>query len=224
LRWVASTDDDGVARYRVYRDGVLLGTVTTASYRDTAVNTGSTYRYHVVAQDLAGNLSGASTSVAGSPSSASGVLVFAPTGDTFVRSDTPSTNYGASTVLEVDNSPVQHILLRFSVAGVGTRRVLSAKVRLHVIDPSTHGGNFHSAPGSWSEGTVTWSNAPVASTFLGSIGSVAPNNWYEVDVTPAVTGDGEVSLRASSPVTDGADYASKEGNAGLAPQLVVAVG
>ena len=46
-------------------------------------------------------------------------------------------------------------------------------------------------------------------------------NWYEIDVTSAVTGDGLVSIRASSSSTNGTDYNSKEGAAGFAPQLVV---
>ena len=49
-------------------------------------------------------------------------------------------------------------------------------------------------------------------------------NWYEVDVTPLVTGDGAVTLRATSTSSDGADYTSKEGTIGFAPQLVVTLG
>jgi hypothetical protein len=40
----------------------------------------------------------------------------------------------------VDGSPVKHILLRFDVAGLGGRQVLSAKLRLYCSDPSSLGG------------------------------------------------------------------------------------
>src|SRR6185295_1236196 len=69
---------------------------------------------------------------------------------------------------------------------------------------------------------VTWNNAPPAdAAALGTLGSVTTGNWYEVDVTSAVTGDGRVSFEGISTSTNGADYSSKEGAAGLAPQLVV---
>ena len=58
---------------------------------------------------------------------------------------------------------------------------------------------------------------------LGTLGKVTASNWYEVDVTSLVTGDGTYSLMALSTSTDGAYYSSKEGTAGFAPQLVVTV-
>ena len=39
-----------------------------------------------------------------------------------------------------------------------------------------------------------------------------------------MTGDGVVSVRVTSPSSDGADYASKEGAAGSAPELVLTLG
>ena len=71
---------------------------------------------------------------------------------------------------------------------------------------------------------MTWNNAPVAdAAALASLGTVAAGSWYEVNVTPLVTGDGAVSLRVTSGSSNGADYSSKEGAAGFAPQLVVTV-
>ena len=76
---------------------------------------------------------------------------------------------------------------------------------------------------AWSEGSVTWSNAPPsASSPTATIGSVSTGTWISVDVTPFVTGDGVVSLRVSSTNSNGADYVSKEGAASNVPQLVVA--
>jgi chitodextrinase len=61
LAWNASTDAAGVAGYRVYRNGVLVATVTTLSWSDTRKTSASTY--YVVAYDAAGNVSLASNSV-----------------------------------------------------------------------------------------------------------------------------------------------------------------
>ncbi|MGZ4437744.1 MAG: fibronectin type III domain-containing protein [Nocardioidaceae bacterium] len=61
LSWTPSTDDVGVTRYRIFRDGALLDTISAASsYSDTTVTPGSTHSYQVRALDDAGNVSGAS--------------------------------------------------------------------------------------------------------------------------------------------------------------------
>jgi chitodextrinase len=63
LSWNASTDNVGVVRYRVLRDGAEIGTSTTRSYADTKVQPSATYSYQVRAEDAAGNVSGPSTAV-----------------------------------------------------------------------------------------------------------------------------------------------------------------
>jgi hypothetical protein len=81
------------------------------------------------------------------------------------------------------------------------------------------------SPGAWNEGTVTWTTAPAYdSTSIASLATVASGTWYEIDVTALVTGDGAVGVRVISGNSNGADYASKEGAAGFAPQLVVTLG
>jgi acid phosphatase type 7 len=55
--------------------------------------------------------------------SASTTLTFTPSADTHVRADRPKVNFGASTKLQVDNSPVFHTLLKFTVSGIGTEAV-----------------------------------------------------------------------------------------------------
>jgi chitodextrinase len=60
LNWSASTDNDAVAAYRVYRDGVLVASVTTTSYQELSLSPSTTYTYNVDARDAAGNVSGLS--------------------------------------------------------------------------------------------------------------------------------------------------------------------
>jgi Zn-dependent metalloprotease len=148
-------------------------------------------------------------------------LVFTPIEDAYIASGSPATNYGSATTLQVDNSPIKHFLLKFDVSGLNGKQVVSAKLRLYNVDPSSKGGDFYAvSDNTWQEETLTWNNAPVALTnLLASLGSVSANNWYEVDITSLITGDGTYSLRISSTSSDGADYSSKEG-ANL-PQLVI---
>lgn len=65
LRWAASTDNVGVTAYRVYRASTLIATVAgpTLTYTNSGLKTGTTYSYHLVAVDLAGNVSAASATV-----------------------------------------------------------------------------------------------------------------------------------------------------------------
>jgi len=63
LTWAASTDDFGVAGYRVFRDGTQIGDVAGTNFADTSVAAGTTYSYTVRAYDAAGNLSNPSSAV-----------------------------------------------------------------------------------------------------------------------------------------------------------------
>lgn len=63
LSWTASTDNDKVSGYTIFRDGVKLVTLTGTTYTDTTVSPNMTYVYTVQASDASGNLSGMSASV-----------------------------------------------------------------------------------------------------------------------------------------------------------------
>jgi hypothetical protein len=56
LAWTAATDNVGVARYNILRNGTAIGTATSTSYNDTTVAPSTTYSYTVTAQDAAGNV------------------------------------------------------------------------------------------------------------------------------------------------------------------------
>jgi chitodextrinase len=62
LAWGPSTDDVGVAGYRVYRNDALVATVTATGYTDRPPRR-VTATYYVVAFDAAGNVSARSNSV-----------------------------------------------------------------------------------------------------------------------------------------------------------------
>ena len=61
LSWSASSDDVGVARYRLFRNGSQVGTSATTSYGYTGLTCGTTYTLGVAAVDAAGNVSGTAT-------------------------------------------------------------------------------------------------------------------------------------------------------------------
>jgi len=57
LSWSASTDDVGVAGYRVYKAGVQIGDTASLAVDSTGLRPGITYQYTVKAYDAAGNVS-----------------------------------------------------------------------------------------------------------------------------------------------------------------------
>ncbi|MFD7977597.1 DNRLRE domain-containing protein [Streptomyces sp. NPDC059071] len=162
------------------------------------------------------------------PTAAAASTTFTATADTHVDSSLASTNYGASQQLGVDNSPVKQTLLKFDVSGV-TQAVTRATLRLHTDDvsgaESSSGGTFRAMSNtSWSETSVTYNNKPaIDGAVLGSLGSVARNAWYEVDVTSYVKGNGTFSIGVTSTSSNGADYDSRETGA-TGPQLVLETG
>jgi hypothetical protein len=172
-------------------------------------------------------LAAAAIVVTGATSASAATVTFKPVADTYVQSTAASTNYGTSSQIVVDNSPVRRMFLRFTVTGVSDT-VTSAKLRLRTISGnsgSNIGGTFKAMSSTtWSETGTTWNNQPnLDGATLGSIGSVTNDNWYEVDVTAAVAGNGTYSFGASSSSTDGAYYDSRESGAD-APQLVITTG
>jgi hypothetical protein len=159
------------------------------------------------------------------PPPAQTTLTLPVAADAYAFKSSPSSNFGVATALLVDGSPVARTFLKFDVAGIGAKSVVSAKLRLYAVDPSDAGGRLHRVSStSWGETTLTWLNAPAydAAT-IGSIGRVLINNWYEIDVKGQVNGDGTYSFALESTSTNGADYRSREGGAATAPRLVIVV-
>ncbi len=78
LSWTASTDDVGVAEYRIERcsgasctNFTQVATSATTSYANSGLTAGTTYRYRVRAADAVPNLSGYSTIAAATTAAAS---------------------------------------------------------------------------------------------------------------------------------------------------------
>ena len=222
LSWQPSTDDVALVGYDLYRDGVKLASAGwwATSYSDTSVSPSTTHTYAVVAFDSARNYSVASDRVTVTTPPG---FVLLPTDDATVRSDLPSNNYRASSTLQADYSPVKNFLLKFSISGVGSKTVISAQLRLFVVDPSPVGGTFYQVSNSWTESTVNWNNAPPigSSNPVAQLRVVSTGFWCGVDVTPIINGDETVSLRIDSSSSDAVYFSSKEGS--HPPQLVVTI-
>jgi len=71
LNWTAATDNVGVAGYRVYREGALVGSTSELGYVDVGLAASTTYQYEVRAYDTTVNVG---------PAAASSVTTTAPVG------------------------------------------------------------------------------------------------------------------------------------------------
>ncbi|MGH6793743.1 MAG: fibronectin type III domain-containing protein, partial [Methylocella sp.] len=63
LSWSASTDNVGVAGYKVYRNNAQIATTTGTSYSNSGLSASTTYSFAVAAYDAAGNTSAPSNTV-----------------------------------------------------------------------------------------------------------------------------------------------------------------
>ena len=138
---------------------------------------------------------------------------FPPTDDATVRAAEPDTSFGTTGVLEIDKTPLMVSYLKFEVTGT-SGEISSATVNLFNADTSVEGGAISLVPSSsWDESTVTWNSRPATSTdpALDTLGAVAVDTWYALDVTSAVTGDGTYTFVIQPTHTNGADYDAKEG-------------
>jgi acetylxylan esterase len=72
LSWSASTDNVGVAGYRVFRNGVQVGTAAGTTFTDSGLTASTQYTYKVAAFDAAGNVSAQSAGVTATTSAGGG--------------------------------------------------------------------------------------------------------------------------------------------------------
>src|SRR5262249_32544591 len=70
LSWSPSTDNVAVANYRLYRNSVVVATLTSTTFQDTGLSPATTYTYRADAADTSGNASVLSAAAAGSTRSA----------------------------------------------------------------------------------------------------------------------------------------------------------
>jgi PKD repeat protein len=145
------------------------------------------------------------------------ITTYTAAADAKTSSANPGVNYGSTPDLRVRGGTWQSFL-RFDVAGLA-KPVVRATLRLYVDDPSDEGGAVSVVSSAWSEGTITWSTAPPLGATLANLGAVAQGAWVELDVTPAVTGNGSVAFGLGKTSTDSVYYASRE--SAHPPQLVV---
>ena len=199
LAWNASTDNVGVSRYNISRNGAPIGTATSTSFVDGTVIAGTTYSYTVTAQDGAGNVSlpsntatatasgartitvdklvtahqgtnAATVSVSGLTTTGSNQLILA-----FISSDGPSSG-GSASIRSVSGAGLSWTLRQRTNAQAGTAEIWQA-VAPSPLTNATITATQNS--GSWQSAmtVVAFNNADTAqgATAGGSAATGAPS-------------------------------------------------
>jgi len=149
-----------------------------------------------------------------------------PTADAHVEARNPSQNYATDSTLEVDGSPVKIVYMKFDLASLAGKSVVSAILRFRVC---TWGGCKSSSTQvvkqvdntSWSETGITYNNRPPVSTTINIFNGGSYGEWKEIDILSYVNSRvGQLmSVGVDSTGSDGLDFYSKE--ASDKPELVV---
>ena len=168
----------------------------------------------IVAAAVAGTLLG------GAPPALAAVSTLTPAADSYVQADQATSNFGPSTELHADASPVTNAYLRFTVTGLSgapTKATLRIFTRSAGTTPVRA---FPVADSSWTETGITYANAPVpGTTALGSSAALTAGSYVTVDVTAGVPGNGTFSFLVNTGSTAARILDSREG--ANPPQLVL---
>src|SRR5580700_7006402 len=143
-----------------------------------------------------------------------------PSQDSYTNTADPTTNYGASKLLDVESSQTTYIQFDLSAipAGYTGSNITKASLKLYV-NTVPKGGNFNVdyVNGTWMESTITASLAPALGTTIQAsvpLTTADKNQYIIVDITAAVqawlngTANDGIALVGNSPVN--ATFDSKE--------------
>jgi hypothetical protein len=124
-----------------------------------------------------------------------GSTIVNPTADAYVDQSKPSTNYGTRNQLRVDGSPFVYSYLRFVVTGLDGGAISSVTLQIYTNSSSSTGVAVYLEPDqTWSESGITYNNAPGFGALVGQSGRFNGHTWISIDVSSAVTGEGEIDF------------------------------
>ena len=150
-------------------------------------------------------------------------LTFTPAVDAYVDASSAGTNYGGSTALRVDASPVVKSYLRFTVAGLGGQPISQARLLIYATSSSSQGLVAQSvADNTWGEMTLNSTNAPALGITLASSAAVSTGSWVTLDVTSYVNKEGTFSFGVTTPGSTAIGLSSRESGAN-SPKLIVSI-
>ncbi|WP_236782970.1 CBM96 family carbohydrate-binding protein [Arthrobacter sp. QXT-31] len=182
-------------------------------------------------KDAAGNALAADrtwtfTTAAAAGGGTSETVTLSATADSYVSSGATGTNFGTSTTLGVDGSPVEASYFKFDLSAYAGRTLENATLQLRSAGSGSTGTQNVKvvASDTWTETAITYANRPAMGTSIGRLGPTTTNTNYSVPLTlSGLTGElgQQLSLGMDSTSGDGLDLNSKEAGTTAAPKLVL---
>jgi len=108
--------------------------------------------------------------------------------DAYVAGDLPSNNFGTTTDLQSDTSPVRESYMKFNLQSLANLPISQATLRMFVSSGSPEVQSIKQvADNTWTESAITYSNRPPKGATVTTFTHGSTTNvWREVTVTPAV--------------------------------------
>ena len=148
-------------------------------------------------------------------------VVLNPRADAYVSSASSGSNFGTSSVLNVDAKPKERTYLKFDIALPSGAVMTGATLRLYTTSASTGTGfRVHGvADTSWTETGITAGNAPALGSAIGDSGGWSTVGYKAVTIPVGSLRSGLTTLGASTTSKTAKSFQSRE--AANQPQLVV---
>ncbi|WP_156380273.1 CBM96 family carbohydrate-binding protein, partial [Arthrobacter sp. Soil762] len=135
------------------------------------------------------------------------------TADSYVTSAAPGTNNGTSTLLGVDNSPVEVTYLKFDLSAYAGRTIQSATLQLRSAGSGSTGTQNIKlvADDTWTETGIESATLQLRSAGSGSTGTqniklVADDTWTETGITYSLRPALGTSIGTLGPTTTNTTY------------------
>jgi hypothetical protein len=138
--------------------------------------------------------------------------------DSYISEASSNSNFGYSTQLRTDGSPIQRSYPRFDVPAL-LGNVTKATLRIYTNSAVGIGYKVHITTAEWDEATINFSNAPAFGNGIGNSGAIISNSWTEVDMTSAVTGTDQYNFVIDTISSRATRLSSREG--ANPPQLII---
>lgn len=177
LAWDASTDNYGVAGYRVYRNGAQVGTAAGTSYTDSGLAANTGYSYEVDAYDGTPNYSARSTSFA---TGTGGTWSRTASQNCYVRSGSPdvcgqggiAAGFSSTASLQTRRGLVQWDMTGgpTQVETLNTANSVRVKLYQYTQTSTTASANIslYKVNNDWNETNGTWNNVGIGGIYSGA--------------------------------------------------------
>jgi hypothetical protein len=150
-------------------------------------------------------------------------FTFNPSADAYANEGSPTTNYGTSSTLRADATPLVRSYLRFNVQGL-SGSITRVTLRIFTNSSSSAGYEVRNVgDNTWVESTINHTNAPAMDAVTATSGPFGSGVWTTVDITPLVAGNGTYNLALTTTSGTAFSLASRESGAN-APQLIIETG